>query len=208
MRRLISMLFESYSSDIRKLELKIKGLGYKVNYTTNRHKALGIEIKLPNNSPYIPDDLVDLSNQLEGHSNLLMIDAVAGNEKGNYIEFLFPYIQRNFDFVYHVSSEKNIESISEKGLLRSRATDATDNIIKHKSNESFRDRKYKAVFTVSNEKDAIRVQKMFNFDNPHLIKMDAKGLMFYNDPLMPEDFDSIVHFSDINPNRIVSIIKM
>ncbi|AFF28142.1 gp144 [Sphingomonas phage PAU] len=204
MKTLTSLLFESYNSDIRKLELKLQSFGYTVRHDTSRPKGFALEIRLPKDQLYVPEDLEILSKNLEAYPNLLMIDAKVGEDK-NYVDFIFPVTERFVDKVYHVTSKKWIESITEKGLLCSRPTDASDNIKKHESKESFRDRKYKAVFVISNLEDAKKVSKMFDFEEPQLIELDTKNLKFFEDPMMPEEMDSLVHFDDIEPKRIINI---
>lgn len=199
----ISQLYESYAPDVRKFELRLKSLGYDVTESTHDN-ALYLQIDLPDGTDEVPEDLKSFSDHAYGVANLLMVDAAVGYDTGNYVSFIFPYVERKADIVYHVTSAHNIDSIRESGLLRSRPGDTSDNIIKHETEGSFRDRKYRAVFVTTSLEDTETIKDMFDFTDPVLITMDGSGMTFYSDPLMPDDMDSIISFKDISPDRIIS----
>lgn len=201
----LTKLYENFHSDIHKFEMKLKSMGYDVLHENRHGQDFTLKILLPDGKGHVPDDIKALQDTLRGFSNLLMVDAAVGYDTGNFISFIFPDIKRTADIVYHVTSKRNIDSIMEKGLLKSRATDESDTIIQHDTDEAFRDRKYRAVFVTTSIKDAEDVRDMFDFTEPQLLTIDGKGLLFYVDPMMPDGMDSLVHFKDIKPNRIISV---
>lgn len=208
MKTLTQQLLESFDSDINKIDIQIKGLGYDTKAFDNGDGSYIIETKLENGTTHLPQVLERFNASLKGRANLIMIDCNVGNETGNYYRLVFPNDEQERNLVYHVTSKKWVQSIKEQGLLKMRPTEGTDSLEHYKNSESFKERLYKASFVLGDMKDAREVQKMFKFDDPQLITLDARGMTLYRDPMMPQSMDCLISFKGFEPHRIQAVAQM
>jgi hypothetical protein len=203
-----SASFDSLKNELIKTFTGLPGVG-KITYNDDR-EATYIFIGLPNDVEELPtevqrkvDDLIE--NTPEG---LLQIQAMLGYAGNNSLSFTLPNKRpvSTYSTLTHICSGKNVESIRQRGLVASGMSEVTNKFKPQSGKGSFRTTTYKAIFAVYLKQQLKKVQRFFNYEDPHVVTFRAGDSVFYTDPFFSQEASSSCFtFSDIPAENIISI---
>ena len=135
-------------------------------------------------------------------NNVLMLQTAIGYSGGNSMSVTLASEEANVRKAYHMTSEKNVESILKNGLSAVEASGHSDTFGSGLSGKNIKEQLYRAVFAVTGKGQAKKLPQYFGFDNPVLLEINPKPYKWYTDPLMPSDMKSVLSYNDIKPEDI------
>ena len=166
---------------------------------------------------HLQDDTNQLSDEVKKHvdnllanppEGLLQVQANTGYAANNSLSFTLPNASpvSTYKTLSHICSGKKVESIRQRGLLASKMSDVTNKFKDQSGKESFRITTYKVVFAVALKQQIKKVQRFFNYEDPHVVTFNAGNAVFYTDPFFSQEASSsCLTFSDIPASDIISI---
>jgi hypothetical protein len=184
--------------------------GVKDITTSDQRIATYLSVKLENDIKQLPDEVKKRTDKLLKNppEGLLQIQASTGYSLGNALSFTMPSNSpvSTYKNLFHICSGKNVESIQRKGLLASKMSEETNKFKDQAGQGSFRITTYEAVFAVALKQQLSKVQRFFNYEDPHIVTFQAGSAIFYTDPFFNgEASSSCLTFSDIPASDIISI---
>jgi hypothetical protein len=135
-------------------------------------------------------------------NNVLMLQTAIGYIYGNRMGVTLASEEARVKTAYHMTSEKNVESILKNGLSASQASGHSDTFGTGLTGKNIREQLYRAVFALSGKSQTKKLPRYFTFDDPVLLEINPKPYKWYTDPLMPEDMKSVLSYDDIKPEDI------
>ena len=135
-------------------------------------------------------------------NNVLMLQTAIGYSGGNSMSVTLASEEARVRKAYHMTSEKNVESILKNGLSAVEASGHSDTFGSGLSGKNIKEQLYRAVFAVSSKGQAKKLPQYFGFDNPVLLEINPKPYKWYTDPLMPPEMKSVLSYDDIKPEDI------
>jgi hypothetical protein len=135
-------------------------------------------------------------------NNVLMLQTALGYSGGNSMTVTLAFKESMVKKAYHMTSEKNVESILKNGLKATNASEHSDTFGTGLTGNNIKKQLYRAVFAVSRKGQAKKLPNFFKFDDPVLLEINPKPYDWYMDPLMPADMKSVLSYDDIKPEDI------